>query len=326
MNLNPAYEVLIQSVNTRDPKNAVIVRAPMPREFMFDTSSAYEAPFTRGLTGNSMIDSVVKLAGNFRLVNQVASMQVWQGSQETELGMELEFHAIQDPFQEVRKPVVDLMKLVTPSTVGGTMWGALRSPGPKLDSLFKEAAAAGLDVMSEATGFDIGSLFGMPRESGDIPEAAKVRTSNASDPTQTFTQASDTPAQAQEAQNTSTFGTRESVLQKIDDQISIRVGNIAFFDSCVITHVQKTYEALIDEQFGEPLYARVAIRFKPLFMIIQSDLDRIFAPPNPTPRQGTTGIVPDLSTPGFNPTASYDLRTPGFNPAPDSGVETFPVT
>lgn len=312
---NPAYQVLIQSVNSSDPAESVSVRAPIPRNFLFDTSASFEAPFSRGLSGNSAVDTMLKVVGGARVINQMATAQIWQGSSETELSLEIELHAENDPYKEVRLPVLQLMGLVTPSSVGNSATGILRAPGPKLDGILIDLASEATDLIGFDTGTEwLQSLKGNASKStGDLPEGAEVSQGAANNSSQSFTQASNQSAGVQSTDDKS-YGTKDAALRNIQDQISIRIGNIAFFESCVITHVQKTYETMIEETSLEPFYARVSIRFKPLFMILRHDLARIFAPPTPGGSR-KRGETPNITGPGPQ---QLPGQTPGL-------VQTMPV-
>lgn len=257
MAYNPAYTVTIFSVKDSPGKPPVYVQAPMPESFMYDAAVMYEAPFTQGLTGNSMIDTIMKVGFASKLVMHSMTAQLWQGSTETDLGLELEFHAEVDPISEVRDPIVSLLRLCTPSVNSANL---LMSPGPKLEG----------QVLQDL-------VFAAKELDKDIPVDAKGEVSRGQldDPAQSSRQGSGNTAQNNAGRST-TLGTTNYFKSRIQDQISIRVGKYAFFDSVVITNVQKTYESQFDQRTGLPFYAKVAVRFKPLFMVTQEDLDNIF--------------------------------------------------
>ncbi len=303
---NPNYLVTIMSVLDSPGVPHVEVTAPMPESFMYDAAVQYDSPFTQALTGNVMIDTILRVGVAAKLVTQAMTAQIWQGSTETELGLELEFQAEIDPATEVRDQIMALLRLVTPST---DFEGLITSPGPKIDSAimqdFVSAGSRALDVIGDA--FSSGSLPGA-KEVGSILNTSTTSTSGAGNGTAT----------AQPSSN-QTLGTVDYYKSKVRDQISIRVGNYAFFDSVVITSVQKTYESQFDAVTGLPYYAKVAIRFKPLFMVTQADLTKIFNPPpaGGGPTSGSTLPLGGSTVAGGVALGSLDGLSPAAGQAGD---------
>lgn len=261
-NNNPNYTVTIQQAADGSVKGSqgITVSAPMPDSFTFDTRSEYQAPYAQGLFGNGAISNLAKLGG-LRLTTQALTAQIWQGSTETELGLELEFHAETDPDLEVRQPILSLLRLSTASIDPST--GALKSPGPQvnIDDAGQITADAGNQLAN--TGKQIGNAL------ISVLRPARLNSENNS-----FNgrNSSSTPPQVQ-----SGLGGAEYWKNRIRNQISIQIGRYAFFDSVVISNVQKTYGHQIHGPTGLPMYAKVSFQFKPLFLLVQGDLDQIFA-------------------------------------------------
>lgn len=261
--MNPHYTVSILSKNSDAASPVVNIHAHMPESFMMDMSSEYVAPFTQGLTGNALIDTVLKVGLGLRLVNQTLTAQIWQGSAETVLGLELEFQAERDPRTEVQEPILQLMKLTTPSVLGED--GFLRSPGPKIGP---EAVKELVDSYTSSMGSAAqGALDFLPIGQ----KSAKLV-----DPSMSCTNGNFQAMHTRSPSQNTQYGAHDRFKKHIKDQISIQIGKFAIFESVVITNVQKTYEARLDAFTGLPHHAKVSIQFKPLFMIIQSDLDQIF--------------------------------------------------
>ena len=262
--MNEKYRVTIVS------EGGIPVIAHMPEDFTMDVSSDYSAPFASGLTGSDKIDGALRLSG-YRLVNQAMSVQIWQGSAETNLGLELEFQAINDPIKEVRDPILQLMKYTVPQL---TENGLMRSPGPVIDEkaggqIVSDLSAGAQRLFKKATEMG-GELLGFSSEHTELKQANLADVHRSCTNGNTQSRATQTPEQ------NSQYGATNSLKKYIKNQISIRIGEFAFFESVVITNVQKTYEARFDAFTGYPHYAKVSIQFKPLFMIVQSDLDQIF--------------------------------------------------
>lgn len=224
-------------------ETSTVVTAPMPESFMFDSAASYEAPYAQGLFGNGALSQLAKLGG-LRLTSQALTAQVWQGSNDTQLSVELEFQSETDPLTEVRDPILALLKLATPSVLNDL----ILSPGPQLDLETLKAAAN--DVSTTAT---------------SLLNNSSTTTNNGANQSSSTTSTSSTSATS-----------NNTWRKKIKNQVTIQIGNYAYFESVVITNVQKTYTSQIDVLTGWPQHARVSVQFKPLFMLVQSDLDNIF--------------------------------------------------
>lgn len=267
---NAAYTVTILSVNASPNIPPVNIEAPMPESFMYDAQVMYEAPFTQSLTGNSAIDTILKVGFAAKLVTHAMTAQFWQGSTDTELGLELEFHADSDPATEVRDPIISLLRLTTPTTQAGL----ISSPGPQLTSQVI------LDILT--AGKNAGA---------SIPEGTQgeVSAGQTTDTEQSVTQGDQGRAKTSNLNAENATGTVAYWKTRIENQISIRIGKYAFFDSVVVTSVRKTYESQFDAVTGLPFYAKVAIQFKPLFMIVQDDLNKIFGVSSNSPVAQNSG-------------------------------------
>lgn len=241
--LNSDYLVRIVQSDTN-----TIVQAPMPAEFMFDSQANYEAPFAQGLFGNGALASIARMGG-LALTSQALTAQIWQGSNETQLSVELEFQAETDVYAEVRDPILSLMKLATPSMSPST--GMIMSPGPRLDVSVAQKIWEDYKAQTKAT---VESL---------------------TDPTQTTTNGS-TQSTNNANNGNKGLGQAQAWKNKITNIISMQVGNYAFFDMVVISNVQATYTSQIDTMTGWPQHVRVNVQFKPMFQLLQDDLDNIF--------------------------------------------------
>lgn len=277
-NLN--YSVIIQQAP--DPSSTsttgAIVVASLPDSFTFDTAAEYAAPFAQGLFGNGMAANIAKLAG-IKLTVQALTAQIWQGSTETSLGLDLEFHAETDADLDVRQPILTLLKMATASA--DSLTGFLKSPGPNIDlsSINSVGSTVGGQAVAQLTGGT--TVTGIAVRPGRLnAQGQALNGQNAS---------AGTPAVK------NGLGSAEYWKSQISNQISIQIGSYAFFDSIVITNVQKTYGHTLDDN-GLPMYAKVQIQFKPLFLLVQADLDNIFSSisstTNGTTSTPTSGAVP----------------------------------
>lgn len=280
MNQNSDYQVVIQS-SSRDDGRSIIVQAPMPESFVFDSSSNFEAPFAQGLFSANILKLGAAAMG-YRSAVQAMTVQLWQGTNDTELGLELEFQTETNPMLDVRKPILDLLKLTVPIVDPAT--GLMQSPGPHLDPNAQEALQTGADAVAslkdtalsagrafvESVGAKIGVLNNTSKSSNDGNNNNNKQPPN--------------------------LGSAAYWKSRIKNPVSIRIGNYMYFDLVVITNVHQTYVSNIDKLTGFPHHVKVAVRFKPLFMITQQDLDNIFI----TPKQGSpTGDLISVAKKGF---------------------------
>jgi hypothetical protein len=264
-NNNPNYTVIIKQVpDAQNPSaGGVTVTAPMPDSFMFDSRSEYSPPYSQGLFSRDGALAKVSQAFGARLTSQALTAQLWQGSTETDLNIELEFMAEVDPDVEVRQPILALMKLATASIDPAS--GMLLSPGPSIPFQLQTALAAGQDAVSSlgATASAVGQNLGLSKFSNALPKLGQINSENAN-------------FNGQNTGSSPPISNASYIKSLVKNQISIQIGRYAFFDSVVIKNVQQTYSNQIDALTGLAMHAKVAISFTPLFLVVQSDLDNIF--------------------------------------------------
>lgn len=293
---NTNYLCVIQQTQPSDGNQPIIVQAPMPDAFMFDARSTYDTQLPQGFSKNQPLNLGLALFGT-KLSVQALTAQIWSGNQENELSIELEFHTEVDPITDVRDPIVNLLKLTMPSI--SSSFGLLQQPGPSMD-LSQLVGSTGSAITSGATslgsvasgGFNtlanlgrdvfsqLGSAIGIKPQPGKLNNSATSSNDGANSTIQSNIQ-----------QNPS-LGTAAYWKSRVKNQISIRIGNYMFFDSVVITNVQQTFSSNFDAQTGLPHHAKVMVGFKPLFMLVQSDLDQLFLNPgsNTTSGQNNYGF------------------------------------
>ncbi len=280
MALNPNYTVTIKQ--TVDPQNpgtpGIIVTASLPETMGFDTSSEYGTPLAQGLFSGGILaksDSALfraigqaagaaAAASGTRLTTQAMTAQIWQGSSESDLMLDLDFQTETDPNRDVRIPILNLLKLSTASIDPAT--GMLKSPGPRVDLTDTGNIGVAGGVQAANSVKQVGGAI------GQIAATVKQGVMNGPNANLNGGQQGNTPPKTDAGLGGSQYW--KSVIR---NQISIQIGNYAFFDSVVIKNVQKTYSNIIDARTGLPLHAKVSIRFCPLFLLVQQDLDNIFA-------------------------------------------------
>jgi hypothetical protein len=300
---NPAYLVYIQSYGAPGSGSPVVsVTAPIPEDVMFDVESTYEMKLPQG-PDKGILGSAMAALG-MRLTVQALTAQLWSGSTTGDLSINLEFHTESDPVADVRTPIVNLMKLVTPSTNSSS--GILQSPGPQLDlkqllQIAKDAASQGASIFSTIgsgvgtqSGFSSGSLLnGLGGLSGSSTQATN----------QLITQSAmvNSNLQTPDGTNVSNFqvptqnpsiGTAAYWKTQVSNRISIQIGNYMLFDNVVITRLTQTFMSNFDATTGLPHHVKVGLTFRPMFIITQQDLDNIYLNPgqNTTPGNNNYGF------------------------------------
>lgn len=268
------YLVTIQ----QNSNPAIVIEAPIPDSFAFDVGATYEQMLPQGFTNNTLVNTAAALTGT-RLAVQALTAQLWAGNTDSELSMELEFHTETDPYYDVRTPIVNLLKLTMPTV--DTKSGFLGSPGPQID--FEKAGTIFSDLSSQVStsaaqllGGAVGGVQNLLSGAlgfGTSPKPSSLNDSNA--------QVTDgkNNSTAQVSQQSPNLGTAKYWNTMIKNKISISIGSYLYFDSVVITRVSQTFASNFDAQTGLPHNVRVAVAFKPLFMLAQEDLDTLFVNP-----------------------------------------------
>lgn len=283
---NTSYVVLIQqTLSNNSGSSTLTVEAPMPESFAMDVGATYEQMLPQGLSNNKVINIGAALMGT-KLAVQAFTAQLWSGSTDTELAVEIEFHTESDPVADVRNNIVNLLKMVMPSVSSAT--GFLSSPGPYIDW----AAAGSAAITTLQTAFSsgssvLGALFqGASNLAGGAASQLGVGTQSGqmTDPNTQTTDGSNSAAVQSITQNPG-IGSAAYWKSLVKNPITIWIGNYLKFDSVVVTGVRQTFLSNFDAKTGLPHHARVTVTFKPLFMLTQGDLESLFVNPgaNSTP-------------------------------------------
>lgn len=271
MNINnPDYLVIIKQVP--DPANPSLVGptvvAPLPEELAYDTNAEYATPFAQGMLSGSGGLSQAASALGIRVTTQAMTAQLWQGATDNDISLDLQFQTITDPDADVRQKVLQLLKFSAASI--DTATGLLKSPGPRfsLEDTGRLAAAAGKTLLNElgSIGNAAGSLI------NQFPNLKTDRPLNGPNANLNSNQQGNTPPATQNG-----LGGAAYWKGIVRNQITVQIGRYAYFDSVVILSAQETWSHQMDARTGLPLFAKVSVRFKPLFLVTQEDLDQIFA-------------------------------------------------
>lgn len=257
-----AYEVIIYQQNdtssawgTRqaNEQNAVrVVKGWLGPEFDFEMSSEYDSPFEIVLS-NKAVSTLFTLYGR-KAMTPVLTAQLWQGSAIPSFSFTLELETDSNPITDIKLPIMNLLRMVTPS-VGED--GLLKSPGPSVDDL--------LSIVGAAFGSSVDAVINTITGS-DNSQIGK--TSNSSEAVVT--------SKEQSSSMTNKMIGLNGESSMLRNQISISIGRYLYFPSVVITDVQTSFKNMIEAATGFPLSATVQVSFKPLFMPTQEDLATMF--------------------------------------------------
>lgn len=330
MGLSQNLNYQVQIVQTlSDTGETLRVIAPLASEqFMIDIAAQFSAPWSGGLLTDPKLTTISSAAFGVIPVVQGMTAQVWAGATETEMGIDLSLQAEFDAEMEVRNVIKTLFRFVTP---GVGPLGFLTSPGPKVD--WKKIADSAVASARKA-GVDTTAL-GLPDETSATSPGTQ-KTDKMVDTNTSISDGSQTAVPAANPSDDKSLGTPSNpVAGFVKDKISLRIGRNLFFDNVVLTNVQVTEENQFDNR-GFPMYARVSLRFKPLFIIVQSDLDNIFGGPpqeeapalGETPTEGADVEVnpvylpPDPVPVELPPPGPVAEASPVWEPAP---TQRFPV-
>lgn len=311
----------------QDGNPAIVVEAPIPDSFAFDVGASWEQMLPQGFFSSKAINIASALAGT-RLSVQALTAQMWAGNTDAELSMQLEFHTENDPIQDVRTPIVNLLKLTMPSI--DTKSGFLGSPGPQLDfsktsQVFSDAANSVITSGGNLVG-SVVSAFTSTAEAAY--EAVKAYTGLGTQPKPSTLQDGNTnvpdgnnDALTSTLQKNPNMGTAKYWNQFVKNKISISVGNYLYFDSVVITRVSQTFASNFDAQTGLPHHVVVSVGFKPLFMLAQEDLDTLFV--NPGANDSSTSSLFGVSIPNPGAVAGGGSVMGIPVPTPNVGNNSF---
>ena len=270
---SPNYLVYVQSYGTPGTTTPLVsVTAPIPEDVMFDMESTYEMKLPqgpdKGLAGTALA------ALGLKLTVQALTAQLWSGSTTSDLTIALEFHTETDPVADVRTPIVNLMKLVTPSV--SSTGGILQAPGPQLD--LAQLLQIAKDIVSQGQGIFTSVGSGVGSTSGYSSSTVLNGLGSTSTSTQQITQSTMVNSNLQTADGTNSTvfqsptqnaskGTAAYWKSQISNRISIQIGNYMLFDNVVITRLSSTFMSNLDATTGLPHHVKVGLSFRPMFML-----------------------------------------------------------
>ncbi len=257
---NRNYAVII--VQEQDlfgaPENIIVGAVPDTLEISQNVN--YTAPYGAGLFGNGAMGDAVSLVTGNRLVGQVMTMQVWQGSgSDFDFTLTFELRAWSDPERDVMAPLRALLKMTLP-TVDDT--GFLQSPGPVLS---KEGAekVAGQITSTVVDAFNAGSQGFSQGQTSDGASSVFASVRNAT-------------SAVYDTVKKSGIVKKDMIERHLKNKINIQVGRWFYMRNVVVTNVQHSFKAQTPEaETGIIQAASVSMTFRPMFAITAEDVKDI---------------------------------------------------
>lgn len=254
---NRNYTVMIKQ--SKGPTDLIVV-GTVPQSFQIQQSVDWKAPWGAGLGGSGNIGDLIAVTGN-RLVAQIMTMQVWQGSgNDFEFTVQFELRAWSDPVRDVLDPLRSLLKMSLPS-IGEN--GFLKSPGPVL-------SPEGIKIIS--------GQFTQAVTEGSRQLKDKI-TSQTADGTRTAlgvgVEAGKTTYETvSSASKTAGAASKRAIEENLTNKISIQIGQWFHLDNIIVTQVQHDIKGQTpDRKSGVIQSASVTVSFKPMFSLTADDVD-----------------------------------------------------
>jgi hypothetical protein len=294
---NDPYEVrIVQNNETArgdSKRQGIQIKGWLPEEVTFDISSQYEAPYAQGFNQAFPVVGQLARALGVNLVNQAMTLQVWQGSAEINFQLPIIFQAVSSAYTDVMVPIKELLKLTMPRDPQGG--GLLESPGPRINvdrlntslnsvvetippdykgTADKARGTAFQDITRETLLKPIDTIAsGLNSLTKSATEAMSSLESVS--PTSVIKLGANVAGGLNKAFTASSRAINAALVNAIDNNISLYIGDFMFLNSVVVTDVSQAYNILIAPD-NRPSRATVNVTFKMFFIPTQEDLDQMF--------------------------------------------------
>lgn len=236
----------------------IIVVGQAPEELTMDQQVNWKAPWGAGLAGDGTISDLLAVTMGTRLLSQVQTLQVWQGSgNDFDFTVQLEFRAWEDTDRDVMIPLQNLSAMAVPSVDPSTGW--LRSPGPILDAdAVKKIGQGAVSVVS------------------GIIETAESQAKKALIDGQGYSKAAVSTATAVGSFAGQKLKAAKDELEALlKNKIEVRIGDWFRMSNVVITNVQHTLRPQQPGPNGGVMSATAVVTFRPMFTLTTDDVKSI---------------------------------------------------
>lgn len=262
---------------TQAQNGALMFTGWLSESFSYNAGAQYDSPF-QTVVGSGL--APLLSLGGVKVMPPVLTGQIWSGSETPELSIAVELTADTDPLLEIRDPVVNLLKLVTPRLGNGG--ASMLSPGPYLDpnkvwdQLRKVFPIVNELAPSQSTSSGEGTQAATEQKTGTVNQRAAAKNKPASkqgEALDTSEREGSTPSD--DAVSKAVASADQRIRNSLTNQISVSIGQYIYFPSVVITNVECEFHNQIGPS-GWPMQATVSITFKPMFLPTQPDLATMF--------------------------------------------------
>jgi hypothetical protein len=236
----------------------LIVIGQVPEELQMDQSVQWKAPWGAGLAGEGTVSDLLAVTMGSRLLAQVQTLQVWQGSgNDFDFTVIIEFRAWSDVDRDVMIPMQNLLAMSVPSVDPSTGW--LRSPGPILDAAAVKAIGQGaVSVVSDL-----------------LSTAQSTATKALTDGQGGFKAAVSTIASVGSAAGQKLKTAKSELEQLLKNKVEVRIGDWFRMSNVVITNVQNTLKPQQPGPNGGVMAGTSTVTFRPMFAITTDDIQSI---------------------------------------------------
>ena len=236
----------------------LIVIGQVPEELQMDQSVNWKAPWGAGLAGDGMVSDLLAVTMGTRLLAQVQTLQVWQGSgNDVDFTITLEFRAWSDVDRDVMIPLQNLSAMAVPSVDPNTGW--LRSPGPILDAdAVRQIGQGAVSVVSS------------------LIDSAESAAKKALTDGQGYFKAGVSTAEAVGTAAGQKLKAAKTELERLlKNKIEVRIGDWFRMSNVVITNVQHTMKPQQPGPNGGLMAATATVTFRPMFTLTTDDIQSI---------------------------------------------------
>ena len=246
----------------------------LSESFNYSAGAQYDSPFQTVV--GSGIAPLLSLGG-VKVMPPVLTGQLWSGSETPELSIKVELVANVDPLLEIRDPIINLLKLVTPRLGNGG--ASMMSPGPYLDpNKVWDALRKVFPIVNELAPKDSsgdGTQSSTEQKTGVVNQTAAANNKPAEKKGATVDSGQESTDAPKNDDYSAVVTADQSIRDSITNQISISIGQYIYFPSVVITNVNCDFTHQLGAS-GWPMQATVDISFKPMFLPTQPDLNTMF--------------------------------------------------
>ena len=276
----------LKSMSARNESVNTVFVGWMDEEFHYSARSNYSAPFD-SLFKNRFFNAAARAVG-LKIQSPFMTGQMWEGSEFPEFQITARLETDSSAREEIRAPIVRLLRLVTPRLTDaqilgnpGTgidytqLWQSLSSslPDGEWSQKIKSSVDSVNSTMNDFTSA-VGKAAGVTSVS--TVESAYNKSKTTSKTTNSSSQNTMQPTTAVADEQSNSFTAQLIRSGFLKNQVSIAIGMYLYFPSVVITGVECDLLNQIEYASGWPMSATVNISFRPMFLPTQDDLYDMF--------------------------------------------------